>query len=84
MDAVVVGADRIAANGDVANKLGTHALALAARTPGVPFFVAAPSTWIVQATPSWTSAHAVRRAPCHRGRVASTQTNGRSPSRCSA
>ena len=39
---VVVGADRIAANGDVANKIGTYALACAARANGVPFYVAAP------------------------------------------
>lgn len=42
VDAVVVGADRIAANGDVANKIGTFQLALAARYHGVPFYVAAP------------------------------------------
>ena len=41
---VVVGADRIAANGDVANKIGTYALALAAARHGVPFYVAAPSS----------------------------------------
>jgi methylthioribose-1-phosphate isomerase len=42
VDAVVVGADRIAVNGDVANKVGTYPLALAARTHGVPFYVVAP------------------------------------------
>ena len=42
--AVIVGADRIAKNGDVANKVGTYALALAARAPGVPFLVPAPTT----------------------------------------
>ncbi len=41
---VVVGADRIARNGDVANKIGTYSLALAARAHGVPFYVAAPSS----------------------------------------
>jgi methylthioribose-1-phosphate isomerase len=41
---VIVGADRIAANGDVANKIGTYALALAARAHDVPFYVAAPRT----------------------------------------
>ncbi|MBL8398680.1 MAG: S-methyl-5-thioribose-1-phosphate isomerase [Candidatus Accumulibacter sp.] len=41
-DAVIVGADRIAANGDVANKIGTYLKALAARAAGVPFYVAAP------------------------------------------
>jgi len=51
-DAVVVGADRIAANGDVANKIGTYGLALAARQAGIPFVVAAPESTIDQATPS--------------------------------
>ena len=41
-DAVVVGADRVAANGDVANKIGTYSLALAARRAGIPFVVAVP------------------------------------------
>jgi methylthioribose-1-phosphate isomerase len=44
IDLVVVGADRIAANGDVANKIGTYALALASRHHGVPFYVAAPTS----------------------------------------
>jgi methylthioribose-1-phosphate isomerase len=42
--AVVVGADRIAANGDTANKIGTYSLAVLARENGVPFYVAAPTT----------------------------------------
>ncbi|MFO0818726.1 MAG: S-methyl-5-thioribose-1-phosphate isomerase [Pirellulales bacterium] len=42
--AVVVGADRIAANGDTANKIGTYGVALLARAHGIPFFVAAPTT----------------------------------------
>jgi methylthioribose-1-phosphate isomerase len=41
---VVVGADRIAANGDTANKIGTYGVALLARAHGIPFYVAAPST----------------------------------------
>jgi len=44
VDVVVVGADRIARNGDVANKVGTYGLALACRAHGVPFVVAAPTT----------------------------------------
>ncbi len=44
VDAIVVGADRIAANGDVANKIGTYALSLAAREHGVPMYVAAPAS----------------------------------------
>ncbi|MDQ6657641.1 MAG: S-methyl-5-thioribose-1-phosphate isomerase [Actinomycetota bacterium] len=46
IDAVLVGADRIAANGDVANKIGTFALALAANYAKVPFLVVAPETTI--------------------------------------
>ena len=45
-DAVIVGADRIAANGDTANKVGTYLKALAARAHGVPFYVAAPCSTI--------------------------------------
>jgi methylthioribose-1-phosphate isomerase len=46
VDRVVVGADRIAANGDVANKVGTYALAVVAARHGVPFYVAAPVSTI--------------------------------------
>jgi methylthioribose-1-phosphate isomerase len=46
VDAVVVGADRIAANGDAANKIGTYTLAVLARAHGVPFVVAAPTSTI--------------------------------------
>jgi len=42
VDVVVVGADRIAANGDTANKIGTYALAVLAKRHGIPFYVAAP------------------------------------------
>jgi len=50
-DAVVVGADRVAANGDVANKIGTYSLALAARQAGIPFVVAVPESTIDESTP---------------------------------
>ena len=50
-DAVVVGADRVAANGDVANKVGTYGLALAAHRAGIPFLVAVPESTIDEATP---------------------------------
>ncbi|XP_031501369.1 methylthioribose-1-phosphate isomerase-like isoform X4 [Nymphaea colorata] len=46
VDAVIVGADRIAANGDTANKIGTYSIALSASFHGIPFYVAAPSTSI--------------------------------------
>lgn len=52
MDAILVGADRIAANGDVANKIGTYTLAVLAQRHGVPFYVAAPTSTIDLATPS--------------------------------
>jgi methylthioribose-1-phosphate isomerase len=42
IDAVIVGADRVAANGDVANKIGTYSVAVLARRHGIPFYVAAP------------------------------------------
>jgi methylthioribose-1-phosphate isomerase len=48
---VVVGADRIAANGDVANKIGTYGVAVLAREHGIPFYVAAPISTIDFATP---------------------------------
>lgn len=51
IDVVVTGADRIAANGDVANKVGTYALALAAKAKGIPFIVAAPLSTIDFDTP---------------------------------
>ena len=46
VDAVIVGADRIASNGDFANKIGTYGLAVAAKEHSVPFYVAAPSSTI--------------------------------------
>ena len=52
VDAVVVGADRIAANGDVANKIGTYMLACAAARSGVPFLVVAPEETIDAHTPT--------------------------------
>jgi len=48
---VVVGADRIAANGDTANKIGTYSVAVLARAHGVPFYVAAPLSTIDLTTP---------------------------------
>jgi methylthioribose-1-phosphate isomerase len=51
VDLVIVGADRVAANGDVANKIGTYGLALLARAHEIPFYVAAPCSTIDLATP---------------------------------
>ena len=52
VDAVAVGADRIAANGDVANKIGTYSLAVLAGHHGVPFHVVAPLSTIDPRTPN--------------------------------
>ncbi|MFI7699759.1 S-methyl-5-thioribose-1-phosphate isomerase [Nonomuraea sp. NPDC049480] len=52
VDAVLIGADRIAVNGDTANKIGSYALALGAERAGVPFFVVAPESTIDPSTPS--------------------------------
>ncbi len=49
--AIVVGADRIAANGDVANKVGTYTVAILAKEHGIPFYVAAPISTVDLATP---------------------------------
>jgi methylthioribose-1-phosphate isomerase len=51
IDRVIVGADRIAANGDVANKIGTYTLAVLAHAHGLPFIVAAPTSTIDPRTP---------------------------------
>jgi methylthioribose-1-phosphate isomerase len=62
VDLVIVGADRIAANGDVANKVGTYALAIAARHHDVPFYVAAPSSTIDSETATGADVHIEQRA----------------------
>lgn len=51
-DAVIVGADRIAANGDAANKIGTYTVAVLAKAHGVPFYVAAPWSTVDLACPN--------------------------------
>src|SRR3989338_4177197 len=62
VDVVLVGADRIAANGDVANKIGTYNVAVLARTHRVPFYVAAPTTTIDLACPSGSAIPIEERA----------------------
>lgn len=52
VDAIVVGADRIARNGDVANKIGTYGLSVLARHHGIPFYVAAPASTIDLSAPT--------------------------------
>ncbi|MEO3856972.1 S-methyl-5-thioribose-1-phosphate isomerase [Acrocarpospora sp. B8E8] len=56
-DAVLIGADRIAANGDTANKIGSYSLALGARRAGIPFLVIAPEATIDLATPTGDAIH---------------------------
>ena len=60
---VLVGADRIAANGDVANKIGTYGLALAAKAHGVPLYVLAPTSTIDPAVPDGAAIPIELRAP---------------------
>ena len=67
--AVVVGADRIAANGDTANKIGTYGVAIAAAHHGVPFYVAAPRSTIDFALADGTNIPIEQRAP-HEIRIA--------------
>jgi methylthioribose-1-phosphate isomerase len=62
-DAVVVGADRIAANGDTANKIGTYGVALLAQAHGVPFYVAAPSSTFDLSLPDGSAIPIEQRDP---------------------
>ena len=61
--AVVVGADRIAANGDVANKIGTYTVAVLAKEHGIPFYVAAPISTVDLATPDGSKIPIEQRNP---------------------
>ena len=70
---VVVGADRIAANGDAANKIGTFGVALLARHFGIPFYVAAPVSTIDPATPTGASIPIEERTPLEVTTIGSTQ-----------
>lgn len=63
VDAVLVGADRIARNGDVANKIGTYGLAVLAHAHAIPFYVAAPKSTIDVNTPDGTSIVIEQRDP---------------------
>src|SRR5438128_960488 len=61
--AIVVGADRIAANGDVANKIGTYMLAVLAKAHGIPFYVAAPFSTVALDTPDGSRIPIEQRNP---------------------
>lgn len=63
VDAVIVGADRVAANGDVANKIGTYPLAVLARRHGIPFYVACPLSTIDPAVETGTHIPIEERSP---------------------
>lgn len=63
LQAIVVGADRIAANGDVANKIGTYGVAVLAREHGIPFYVAAPWSTIDLATRTGADILIEQRSP---------------------
>ena len=63
ISAVVVGADRIAANGDVANKIGTYTVAVLAKEHGIPFYVAAPWSTVDMNTPSGEQIPIEQRSP---------------------
>ncbi len=84
VDAIIVGADRIAANGDTANKVGSYTLAVLAARHGIPFYVAAPISTVDLATPDG-SAIPIEERPAHevlelRGvRIAPPGTEVRNP-----
>jgi methylthioribose-1-phosphate isomerase len=63
VEAVIVGCDRVAANGDVANKIGTYGLALAARAAGIPFVVVGPTSTIDPDCPSGAEIEIEQRDP---------------------
>jgi methylthioribose-1-phosphate isomerase len=84
VDIVLVGADRVAANGDTANKIGTYTLAVLAARHGVPFYVCAPTSSIDLATPSGADIRIEERAAdevlTFRGvRIAPPDTDVRNP-----
>lgn len=66
---VIVGADRIAANGDTANKIGTYGIALLARAHDIPFYVAAPLSTIDAATPTGADIPIEERPPAEVRRI---------------
>jgi len=73
IDLCLVGADRIAANGDVANKIGTYAVALAAQHHGIPFYVAAPTSTLDPSLPNGDAIPIERRSPAELARLTDTR-----------
>ena len=74
IDVVLVGADRIASNGDTANKIGTYAIAVSARHHDVPFYVCAPWSSIDLATPNGEAITIEQRAPAEVRSIAGVPT----------
>ena len=74
IQAVIVGTDRVAANGDVANKIGTYGVAILAHEHGIPFYVAAPSSTIDFGTPNGESIEIELRDPDEVRRLGGRQT----------
>jgi methylthioribose-1-phosphate isomerase len=74
VDCVIVGADRIASNGDVANKIGTYTLAVVAKENGIPFYVAAPTSTVDQTISSGEEITVEERRPEEVTRFGGTQT----------
>lgn len=73
IDGVIVGADRIAANGDVANKIGTYSVAVLAKEHGIPFWVAAPLSTIDRAIPEGRFIEIEQRNPEEVRRIGDTR-----------
>lgn len=85
VDVILVGADRVAANGDTANKVGTYSLAVLAARHGIPFYVCAPTSSVDLATPDGAAIPIEERKPdevlSFRGvRIAPPDTEVRNPS----
>jgi len=74
IDLIIVGADRIAANGDTANKIGTYALAVLARAHGIPFYIAAPLSTIDPALSDGSAIVIEERSPKEVSRIGEVRT----------
>ena len=74
VDLVIVGCDRMAANGDFANKIGTYSLAVLARHHGIPFYTALPSSTVDLSLPDGTAIPVEERAPEEVSAFAGVQT----------
>jgi methylthioribose-1-phosphate isomerase len=73
IDVIVVGADRIAANGDTANKIGTYTVAVLAARHGIPFYVAAPLSTVDLATPDGDAIPIEERSRTEMAKVGATE-----------